>query len=290
MTSLSTPPDKRLNAYRDDLADTALEGQVEARRFVAGTTARVVAPICDLRFAPEQGAGIETQAIYGEAVKVFDAADGWSWVQLSSDGYVGYVRSAEIDQPAAPTNHIVCVPRTFIYAQADLRSAGREACSIGSRLNIVDWQTTRGTRYGVLADGSAVVAGHIRAEDTLSADPVTLAADFLNTPYLWGGRSGFGLDCSALVQLCMAMCGNRVLRDTDMQAASIGTIVDAGPDYARVQRGDLMFWNGHVAFVEDDETLIHASGHAMQVVREGLRQAVERIAYLYQQPTCVRRP
>ena len=282
--------DKRLNAYRPDLADIALRGKVEAARFVAGEKRVVTDAVLDLKDHPGAGSPTGTQALLGETVILFDEADGLAWIQLDDDRYVGYVHSGGLGPTGPDPSHIVTVPRTFIYEDADLRSPVRNACSMGSRVTPVEAQTTRGTDYLVLEGGGAVIAGHVAPLPAAAPDYVAMAALFLQTPYLWGGTSGFGLDCSGLVRLAMAMCGKIVPRDTDMQAAGLGAEIDPGPDYAGLQRGDLVFWKGHVAIAEDNKMAIHASGHSMQVVREPIHDTIDRIARLYGSPTCVRRP
>ncbi|MCO5155730.1 MAG: NlpC/P60 family protein [Aquamicrobium sp.] len=280
--------DRRLNAFRPDLADARLQGRVEAARFVTGAEARVAAPVLDLRSAPRADAGLDTQLILGDEVRVFEEADGFAWVQAGRDSYVGYVEAAGLVVPAvhAPT-HVVSVPRTFLYAEADMKRRATAALSLGSRLTIVGAATTRGTDYALTDTGEAVVAAHLRPAGDVIADYVAVAGMLERTPYLWGGTSAFGIDCSGLVQLSLRMAGRPVPRDTDMQAAALGALL-AGRDELR--RGDLVFWKGHVAIVADGETIIHASGHAMMVVREPLDEAIERIARLYDRPTGFRRP
>ncbi len=279
--------DRRLNAYREDLADKSLEGQVAARRFVVGEPARIGLPVAALRPKPDLASGMDTEVLLGEEVTVFDRADGWAWVKAASDGYVGYLPDAALASPgAAPTHHVI-VPRTFLYPGADLRFPAPAALSMGSRLAVVGEAETRGTRYLLLADGRAIVAGHCLPVGTYASDDyVAVAARFLETPYLWGGRSGFGIDCSGLVQLSLMMTGRSAPRDTDMQALGLGT--EIGRDDLR--RGDLVFWKGHVAIMEDDKTLLHANGHTMTVAREDFEAAVKRIGWLYDLPTGYRRP
>lgn len=279
--------DRRLNAYRDDLAEERLRGLVDAKRFVEGTSAAFTAPVTPLRARPELSCGTDTELLYGETARVLDIAEGWAWVKSDIDGYVGYVPQEALAPPEAAPTHIVAVPRTFLYRGADLRFPQAFALSMGSRLHVVGEAETRGTRYFLLDGGLAVFANHCAPIGSpIAGDYVSIAARFLETPYLWGGRSGFGIDCSGLVQLSMQMAGRRVLRDTDMQAETIGQPI--GRD--ELARGDLVFWKGHVAIMEDEKTLLHANGHTMTVSREGLDDAIERIGWLYAEPTDYRRP
>ncbi len=282
--------DPRLHAYRSDLADRRLRGKVVADRFVAGIDARIAVPVADMLPAPRAGAGLSTQLLGGGLVEVFDRAGGFAWVQSLDDGYVGYVRESDLAAPESETTHVVQVPRTFLYPDADLRFPITGMLSLGSRVAVTGYAETRGTHYARLASGGAVIERHLRAIDSRADDYVAVAETMLNTPYLWGGVSGFGIDCSGLVQLSMRMAGRVVLRDSDMQAATIGAPLEPGADMDGLMRGDLVFWKGHVAIVTDPETILHASGHTMLVSRENLRQAIGRIGYLYGGPTGFRRP
>lgn len=279
--------DRRLHAYRADLAETGLEGRVEALRFVAGTPARVAVPVIGLHPEPDLARGIDTELLLGEDVTVFDRANGWCWVKAASDGYVGYLPDTALsDTQAAPT-HIVTVQRTFLYPEAELRKPYKTVLSIGSRVRIVGEAETRGNRYAMLEDGTAIFAKHVQPIGAgEGGDYVDIATRFLETPYLWGGRSGLGIDCSGLIQLSMLMTGRSAPRDTDMQSASLGAPVDR----SELRRGDLVFWKGHVAVLEDPETIVHANGHTMTVARENFEDAIKRIGWLYEQPTGYRRP
>ena len=286
---MSEQLDRRSYAYRPDLADIRIRERVSAERYTDGVPAEVIVPVADIRPRPDAACSIDTQALFGEALTVFDSAGGWAWVQLAADGYVGYVREEAIGQGASETTHIVSVPRSFVYPGVDLRFPHLTALSMGSRLSITGAAETRGTAYALLADGSAIIAAHLRPVGEVAAeDAVSVAARFLDTPYLWGGRSGFGIDCSGLVQMALAMTGKSAPRDSDQQAAGLGRIID--PETDGLQRGDLVFWKGHVGFIEDPQTLLHASGGTMYVTREPLRDAIDRIARLYGLPTCYRRP
>ncbi len=287
---MKKPPDKRLHAYRPDRADIALKGVVSADHYVTGSPAQVIASVVDMKNQPTAQSEAGSQLLLGETVAVFEDAGGWSWVQADRDRYVGYVPSSALGPVGDPPTHVVAVPRTFLYAGPDLRHPVHMACSMGSRLTIAETTQTRGTAYGVLPDGTAVIAKHLQPLTQHFDDYVAVAETFLETPYLWAGKSGFGLDCSGLVQLAALMCGHAVQRDSDMQAESIGESIDPGPGRAGLQRGDLVFWKGHIGIMTDSESMLHASGHAMRVVREPLAAAVERIAALYGEPTDYRRP
>ncbi|ESX93060.1 MULTISPECIES: NlpC/P60 family protein [unclassified Mesorhizobium] len=285
-----TARDARLHAFRSDLADARLKGKVSADRFVTGRPARITASVADVRKAPRPDAGVNTQVLFGDDVLVFEEAEGWAWVQAERDGYVGYVGATMLGAREHAPTHIVTAPRTFLYPGPDLRFPISGQLSMGSTVTVTGAAETRGTHYALLPSSEALIAGHICPVSDIAADYVSVAEMFLGTPYLWGGTSGFGIDCSGLVQLAMRMAGRNVLRDSDMQAAGLGEPLDPGFDYAGLKRGDLVFWKGHVAIMTDAETMIHANGHTMLVSREGLKDAVDRIGYLYGGPTGFRRP
>jgi len=284
-------PDRRLHAFRPDLADIALEGQVEAEAFVEGRPAVVVAPVVDIRRAPAHDAGLDTQFVTGDRVRVFESQEGWAWVQGERDGYVGYAPDEALDsgEIAAPT-HRVTAQRSFVYPAPDLKMPPLRALSMGALVTVASTEERRGTRYAVLADGTALAAAHVAPVGETEPDYVTAAERFLHTPYLWGGTSGFGIDCSGLVQLSMAMAGRTVLRDSDMQEATIGAVLETGGDFSSLRRGDLVFWKGHVGIMVDAENLLHANGSTMNVALEPLAAAIARIEPLFGPPTSVRRP
>lgn len=278
--------DRRLYAFRPDLADLALKGQVEADRFVSPQSAIINRPVVALRPKPDLSIGMDTELLMGEEIRVFERNNGWAWVQAVDDGYVGYLPEDALGPLVAPT-HVVTAPRTFVYSGADLRFPTRMALSMGSRLTITGEAETRGTRYLFLADGGALIARHLRPlSEPAAADYVSVAGLFLETPYLWGGKSGFGIDCSGLVQLSMRMAGHKAPRDSDMQTLGLGTPIERQD----LKRGDLVFWKGHVAIMEDETRMIHANGNTMSVARETLEAAIERIGWLYGTPTGYRRP
>lgn len=280
--------DRRLHAFRDDLADARLSGIVKAERFADPITAQVIVPVAPIRREPAHSAGLDSQLLFGETVDIFERSKGWLWVQSRFDGYVGYLPEdmvAEGSQP--PATHVICAPRTFLYPEPDLKTNPVSALSMGSRMTFTDEADVRGSRYLMMADGTAVFADHcFPIGRPFERDPVKTALRFLETPYLWGGRSGFGLDCSALVQLSMMMAGRAVPRDSDMQQ-----LMEGEPVTRRgLKRGDLVFWKGHVGLMEDASTLLHANGATMRVNRESIDHAITRIAPFYGNPTSYLRP
>ena len=271
--------DPRLHAWRPDLADIRLKGEVEAARFIQGTPRRVVAAAAPIKRTPRADAGLESEALRGETFTVFeDAAEGWSWGQLETDSYVGYLPTDALGPEAPAPTHRVTALRTFLYPGPDLKLPARACLSLGARLALAGAAETRGTGYRLLTGGEgAVVEAHVAPLDAPpEADFVAVAERFLGTPYLWGGRTSIGLDCSGLVQLALMAAGHPAPRDTDLQETMTGHLV-AGGAAAGLRRGDLVFWRGHVGIMIDGEYMIHASGHHMAVVIEPLAEAVARI-------------
>lgn len=285
-----TAHDKRLHAFRPDLADISLKGAVSADRFVTGRPARIVQPVADMLRDPRPDAGLDTQLLHGDDVTVFDEAEGWAWVQAERDGYVGYVSGNALGPRGEAPTHLVAAPRSFLYPGPDLKLPRRGELSLGSSVIVSDFVETRGTRYALLSSGEAMIAAHLHTTGKPADDYVAVAESLLMTPYLWGGSTAFGIDCSGLVQLSMRMAGRDVLRDSDMQAGALGEPIQPGDGFSGLRRGDLVFWKGHVAIMTDERTMIHANGHTMLVSREGLTEAIDRIGYLYGGPTGFRRP
>ena len=278
--------DKRLHAFRPDLADARLRGKVEAHDFREGREAIVAVPVADVRSAPSADAGLDTQWLYGERMLCFDDDGAFCWAQSLRDGYVGYVAPGELSVPGPTPTHKVCVPATFVYSADDMKSPRKSVLSLGSEVALTGATERRGPHYVELGELGFVVAQHLWPLERFAEDFVSVAELLEHRPYLWGGTGSFGIDCSGLVQLSLRMVGLEVLRDTDMQQRTIGIEIGEGD----LRRGDLVFWKGHVAIMLDEANLIHANGHTMTVARERYRDAVDRIAYLYSRPVAFRRP
>ena len=247
------------------------------------SVARVVADIAHVHRRPEAAAPLETQALHGEAVEVLaGAADGFVEVRLAGDGYVGFVRAAALGAAPEPT-HVVAVPASLVYATPDFKTPPAGMLGLGARVRV---ERIEG-RYARLADGRHAIAGHLAAVGTLATDPVAVAETLLGAPYLWGGKSWLGIDCSGLVQLAHAACGVRLPRDSGPQERhDLGQSLPPG---TALRRGDLVFWKGHVALARGDGTMIHANAHHMAVAIEGVAEGLARIAAAGDPVTSVRR-
>ena len=270
--------DPRLTPARPDLAAIHLEGIVPAERYVEGTPARILDAVAPLRRRPRPDAGLDTEGLCGETLRVYDEDDeGWSWVQFDRDGYVGWMPShAILKGEALPATHRVAALATFVYPTLGIKDPPTARLSFGSPVRVIaEREASNGRRFCVTAEGGAIVANHLVPIDTRESDPVAVAERFLGIPYLWGGRSSLGIDCSGLVQTAFAACGVPAARDTDLQEQSLGEVV--GLDPAGWRRGDLLFWAGHVGMVRDAETFVHATAHTMTVTIERLAEGLVRI-------------
>lgn len=284
-TDSSNTLDPRRHAYRDDLAAVSLRGRVTAKRYTAGQRFQVVRASVPLRRKPAATVSLDTEALFGEMVTIYDTADGWAWGQLAHDGYVGYLPADSLSSEVETPTHRVRALGTFLYPSADMKSPPLMHLSVGSLLTVAD----RDERFSRLAKGGFVISRHISEAGRHARDFVDVAEQFVGTPYLWGGRTRIGLDCSGLVQLSLSAAGFACPRDTDMQQQELGTAVPITASLDDLRRGDFVFWKGHVGIMIDGVMLLHANAHHMATVVEPLPEAVQRIGKTGSKTTAVRR-
>jgi len=234
---------------------------------------KIVTSSAPLRRSPQADAPLETEALHGERVIVYDEQAGWAWAQLERDQYVGYLPTAALGAPSAPT-HRVAALRTHAYPGPANKLPPRMALSLGAQLRVVG----REGDFAVSREGHYVWARHLAEVDAREPDAVAVAELFLEAPYLWGGRTSEGIDCSGLVQTALIAAGIASPRDSDMQEAALGEPIAIDDPKAPLARGDLLFWKGHVGIMRDPVTLLHANGWHMKTVCEPLAQACDRIA------------
>ena len=283
MNSPGPEPDPRLHPRRADLAAEELRGRVDAPRFAAGEDHHVGDGPADLRRRPQPDAPLDSQLLPGEGFRAYDISEGWAWGQAEPDGYVGYVPMRHLRRGKCAATHRVQALRTFLYAEADLKSPALSAVGMNAKLAA----TGRQGRFARTAEGMHVFAAHLADIGERRADWVAMAERLLGVPYLWGGRDALGLDCSALVQLGLEWAGIACPRDTDMQETALGEAID--PRAAGLRRGDLVFWRGHVGIMQDAANMLHASAHDMKVASEPFARAAERIKQVEGEIRCVRR-
>lgn len=301
------PLDRRRNAIRDDLADIRLRDRVERPAYSTGRpmVVRTTSAGC---LVSAGGQALDTQFLCGEPVTVFaleddefvdpvddrviERKDHWAWAQSMVDGYVGYVEAAALAEPGPPPTHIVSVPEGLVYHEPGVAAPFQGPLPMGARVRVLEvveraemfaqvgqLESYRGRpgEHGPLCrvgEGIYVRQDDLRPLGEMVEDWVAIAERFVGTPYLWGGKTVAGIDCSGLVQLALQASGRAAPRDSDMQAEELG---EALPADAPLQRGDLIFWKGHVGVMSSGTLLLHANGHHKSTVFEPLAETVARL-------------
>ncbi len=274
--------DPRLTPARPDLAAKHLEGKVEAERFVQGTTYEILEPQAPVRRTPAFDAPLVTEALMGERVTIYEITDeGWAWGQLENDDYVGWLPASALVSPGLTRTHKVSALRTLAFPGPSIKLPPLESIPFSARLEL---ERVEGTL--AMTSAGYVPTGHLVPAAFKETDFVAVAERFLHSPYLWGGKTNLGIDCSGLVQMSLNACGVQCPRDSDMQEAALGVPV---PHDVKTRRGDLIFWKGHVAIVRDDTTMIHANAYHMAVVIEPVTEGIARIREAGSEVTSVKR-
>ena len=262
--------DPRETPFNGRVAHASLKGVVKAESFTDGVSMRVLTPVAPIMRAP--GGARERELLLGEEFVVLERLDGWGFGYAARDGYCGYVSEVDLGESPDPTHRIIAA-RSAAVLQPDVKATGDEVVlSHGSLLTVTDLGP-RWAKIDALGGPRFLPVAHLAPIDNREGDPAAVAERFLGTPYLWGGNSGHGIDCSGLVQAAALACCIPCPGDSDQQARAFG----GAPLDAPYTRNDLLFWTGHVALVVDDTTLIHANAHHMAVAYEPIEVAIARI-------------
>jgi len=263
-----THADPRITLARADLASASLEGLLTATRYAAPQLKAVAAPVAPLHRAPDVTSERMDELILGERFDALEDHGDFVWGQARRDGYVGFVRATDL-APAGPApTHRVSAIRTYAFAEPSIKSPALGPFSLGALVAV----EAEDGKFSRATDGAWFWTSHLAPVGVFERDPAAVAERFLGAPYLWGGRTSVGLDCSGLVQQALYACGQACPRDADQQAG-LGREIGR----AELTRGDLVGWRGHIGLMLDEARLIHANGHHLAVAIEPLAEAIARI-------------
>ncbi len=258
--------DSRITPIRGDLADITLAGKYFAPHYAKAKMATCKAASSLMTNAAHDTA--VSQLLYGEYFAILDVSGGYAWGYSAHDGYVGYVAMDDLALGNARADHQISSRSALIFSEASIKSMVVKQLPMGARLSA----DNHDKNFMQTADGF-IHKRHISPIGKASGDSIDLARELIGAPYLWGGRSGNALDCSGLVQMILGLLGIKAPRDSDMQQAIGQEIAQDAP----LQRGDIIFFPGHVGIMSDEANIIHANAHWMQVKEEPLADVVSRI-------------
>lgn len=265
--------DRRTTPARPDLAAAHLEGKVEAERFAHGRVAHAARGIVGLRAAPHDDASLDTQLVYGERFTIYEVEKGWAWGQAEQDSYVGYVRAEALAGDGAEPTHRVTALSTPLLPGPTVMRSPRDMLPMNAKVAVAGAEDN----FARTVNGEYVFMGHLAVLSARAPDWVSVAERFVGAPYVWGGKTSAGIDCSGLVQTALEAASVLAPRDADMMEKALGGPVGIASDLSGLRRGDIVFWKDHVGVMLDDKRLLHANSFHMQVTVEPLTGAIARI-------------
>lgn len=272
MADLDPKFDPRVTPVTDQFAADFLRGEIDRPRYREGVAYRLFSGEAAMLKEPRPDAVRISTALFGESFTVYDRMEGYAWGQLGTDGYMGWVAETALMPGALAPTHRVSARAAHLYTMPGVRSRVVMRLPVNALVCVVSEKD--GT--GVLDGGAGVVPlQHLTPLDQPAPDFVTVCESLHGAPYLWGGRSDLGLDCSGLTQAGLLAAGQSCPRDSDQQQAALGTEISEDDG---LRRGDLVFWKGHVGVMVSDTDFLHANGHHMAVVVEPFADAKARIA------------
>lgn len=277
--------DPRITPARGDIAAAHLRGKIGAKRYVDGTKHVAARGRTALRKEPSEDSGLETELLFGQSFTVYDRGKRFLWGQANDDLCVGYVEADGLKAEEIVADHKVIAPATPLLPAPDAKRAVLDILPMNARVCVLE----RPDGFAKIKPAGFVFDAHLEPLSRRGRDWVAVAEQFVRAPYVWGGKTVAGLDCSGLVQVALESVGRQLPRDTDLQERAIEQRIEPAPDFSNLRRGDLVFWDGHVGIMLDCERLLHATSAFMQVVTEPVHDAVRRIEPIGGPITSVRR-
>jgi cell wall-associated NlpC family hydrolase len=269
--------DPRIHIARGDLVEIGLAGIVAAGRYTAPLPMIAARPHTPLSTEPDAAAPAVSELLHGEAFDVYDIQsdrmnNDWAFGRTLHDGYTGWLPLAALaDPPEAPAPaHLITARSAPVFARPDIKAPILHHLPMGAQIHAVP-----SARFLALAGGGHVHKAHVAPHAALHQilAPLAIARLFADAPYVWGGRTPNGVDCSGLVQSALAACNIPCPRDSDQQRGSLGTRIDP----ADAQAGDIAFFPGHVGFLTAQGHIFHANAHWMRTMEEPLADVLARL-------------